>query len=489
MKKTRYLKINSIILLSVIGSLLVYLLLKAYNLSFTHDESLSFEIINGNKLIANTANNHFLNTWLMHVFYNVFGAKEIFLRLPNILAFILYLIFTYKILIKANNLILMLLGASFLLFNPYLLDFFSLARGYGLSLGFGLASLYFLFKQNSFTTYKKYIKALSLSLLLSLFSAYSNLVCINLSITLMIIFAIELFVLLKDKTILLDKKRIITIVLIFGLNLIFLSFLVVHLLILKENNQLYHGGTVGFINDTLSTLIIRSIYFSYYGEEFWMNIRVAILLIYFITLAYQVYSKVYSNLSRITLILSLMILGSILQHYIFDALYPKGRTSLIFIPIFSLFVYYLSLEIYSKIVTKKVINIVFTSMLFVFLCLPITWHLVDNVNLKYTTEWKYDAYTKEVMVIIDENHKAGIHKSEKISISNNWLFKPSLNFYRDLFSMNYINIEELDGINKNPDYIYCFIEEKEKIVTNQIYTIIKEYKDIGTVLMKKSNSN
>jgi hypothetical protein len=55
--------------------------------------------------------------------------------------------------------------------------------------------------------------------------------------------------------------------------------------------------------------------------------------------------------------------------------------------------------------------------------------------------------------------------------------------------MNYINIEELDGINKNPDYIYCFIEEKEKIVTNQIYTIIKEYKDIGTVLMKKSNSN
>jgi len=423
----------------------------------------------------------------MYIFYHIFGAKEIFLRLPNILAFILYSFITYKILIKIKNVFLMLLGIALLLLNPYLLDFFCLARGYGLSLGFGLAALFFLFKQNGFITYKHYVIGLSLSLFFSLLSAGSNLICINLNISLMIIFLIELFFLVKNKTIQLNKKRIGAIVLIFILNIFFLFILVNQLLILKNNNELYFGGANNFIDNTLTILIYRSIYFSYYGAQFWISIRQIIITVYLITIIYQICSKEYSHLSRITLLLLLMIFASILQHYVFNALYPTERTSLIFIPLFGLFIYYLFLEIYSKLVTRKITRIVFNLFILLLLCLPIGWHLKNNLNLKYSKDWKQDAYTKDIMKIIIESHNKDIYKSKKISISNTWFFEPSMNYYRDLYSMDYINSANRNGIDSSTDFIYCIMEEKEKLKAEDHYSIIREYKDAESILMKKVN--
>ncbi|MDD4374509.1 MAG: hypothetical protein PHG67_11380 [Bacteroidales bacterium] len=440
MTQDRYKKLNSIILLSVIILLVIYVFLRAYNLPFSHDESISYKIITGDKKFAQTANNHFMNTWLMYLSYHLFGAKEIFLRLPNVLAFILYSIFTYKLLIKINNMFLMLLGASFLLLNPYLLDYFSLARGYGLSLGFGLASLFFLLRQNSLNIYKDYIKAFSLSLLFSLFSSYSNFVFINLNIALIIVYLIELYFLVENKTIQLTKKKIGAILLILGLNFIFISIIIGQLLFLKNNNQLYFGDNKGFIDSTLTILIHRSIYFSYYGEYFWIGIRQIIIAVYFIAIIYQLCCKVCSPLTRITLLLSLMIFGSILQHYIFDTLYLVERTSLVFIPLFGFFIYYLFLDVYSKLVKNKIVKISFNLFILLVLCLPIGWHLINNLNLKYFKDWKYDAHDKDIMKIIDENHKNCVHKAEKITISNTWLFEPSIYYYRDLFSMDYINV-------------------------------------------------
>lgn len=480
----RYKKLNSITLLSVIILLIIYVFLRAYNLSFTHDESISYRIINGDKVLAKTANNHFMNTWLMYLSYHLFGSKEIFLRLPNVLAFTLYSVLIYKLLIKVNNIFLMFLGASFLLFNPYLLDFFSLARGYGLSLGFGLAALFFLFKQNTFNTYKNYIKAFSLSLLFSVFSLYSNFIFINLNIALIIVYLIELYFLVKNKTIQLTKKKIGSILLILALNSIFISVIVGHLLFLKDNNQLYFGGR-GFIDSTLALLIKHSIYFSDYGKDFWIIIRQIIIIVYFIVIIYQICSKVYSSLTRITLLLSLMIFASILQHYIFDTLYLEGRTAIVFIPLFGFFVYYLFLYVYLKLIKNKIVKISLNIFILLALCLPIGWHLINNLNLKYSKEWKYDAHDKNIMKIINENCQNGIHKSEKINISNTWLFEPSMYYYRDLYSMNYTNVPDRFGIDENADYIYCTNEDKEKITAIDKYVIINEYKDIETILLKK----
>ena len=80
----------------------------------------------------------------MHFSASVFGDSPFALRLPNILAHGLYLFFTAKIVLlhKRNALINLSL---FILLNahPYLLDFFSLARGYGLAIASMTAGLFY----------------------------------------------------------------------------------------------------------------------------------------------------------------------------------------------------------------------------------------------------------------------------------------------------------------------------------------------------------
>ncbi|MFT7344594.1 MAG: putative membrane protein, partial [Lentimonas sp.] len=118
-----------------------YVIYRAYTLSFTHDESLSYFINHGWVDIQNTANNHWLNTWLMKVFEGVFGSSEFALRLPNVLAFIPYFLGVIWFSRQMNNGLFVFGFLSLFLLNPFLIEYFSLARGYGISLGFTMISL------------------------------------------------------------------------------------------------------------------------------------------------------------------------------------------------------------------------------------------------------------------------------------------------------------------------------------------------------------
>ena len=74
-------------------ALLAYSSLRAYRLSFTHDESLSYRIVLGELFWKDTANHHPLNTKLMGWTSRWLGSREWQLRLPNVIAHILYLVF------------------------------------------------------------------------------------------------------------------------------------------------------------------------------------------------------------------------------------------------------------------------------------------------------------------------------------------------------------------------------------------------------------
>src|ERR1041385_7728483 len=82
-----------------------------------------------------SANNHLLNTWLMKCSVWFFGDSEFALRLPNVLCGGIFLAAAMKLAEKMFEKKWMVFSAFILLtFNPYLLDFFSTARGYGISL-------------------------------------------------------------------------------------------------------------------------------------------------------------------------------------------------------------------------------------------------------------------------------------------------------------------------------------------------------------------
>ena len=126
---------------------------RAANLSMTCDESstyLNYHDTNvftcfSSKDCWGNANNHLLNTFLFQQSVKIFGVNELGMRAPNLLGHIIYLLFSFLLVLSlTRNRLLIVTGFVLLNVNPYLLDFFSLARGYGLNLGFEMAGLYFL---------------------------------------------------------------------------------------------------------------------------------------------------------------------------------------------------------------------------------------------------------------------------------------------------------------------------------------------------------
>lgn len=120
----------------------------AFGMDMTHDEAYSYRLVKTNYFIAmfGTANTHWLNTIFMEVFNNLFGDGPGWLRLHSVLAFPFFAWALYRL----GNLIKIRAGAivfwALVLFNPFVLDFFSLARGYGLAMTFQAWSLYYFVK-------------------------------------------------------------------------------------------------------------------------------------------------------------------------------------------------------------------------------------------------------------------------------------------------------------------------------------------------------
>ncbi|MBA3704928.1 MAG: hypothetical protein H0W84_03215 [Bacteroidetes bacterium] len=161
--------------------LFLYTTIRAFLLSITWDEAYSYlEFVRTGNLYSRdfnsmSANNHLLYTFLEIPFANLFGASEFVLRLPSLIAHIMFLFYSAKLVKHFNDKWLVL--ASFLVINlnPYLLDFFSLARGYGLSLGLMMASLYYLYLFQNIGKNKFSM----LSLLLGALGVLANYVLLN----------------------------------------------------------------------------------------------------------------------------------------------------------------------------------------------------------------------------------------------------------------------------------------------------------------------
>ena len=118
------------------------ILYKSNNAYISPDEAYSFleYVFTGDLLNIGLANNHLLNNFLIYV-TTLFSYKEILLRLPNIIAGTIYMYCAYNFSKKFQT---PLLVFCILSSPPYLIEYFSIGRGYGISACFiiyGLLSL------------------------------------------------------------------------------------------------------------------------------------------------------------------------------------------------------------------------------------------------------------------------------------------------------------------------------------------------------------
>ncbi len=145
-------KINRYGFIVLLATVFVLLLYKALKLPVTNDEvPAAINYIHHTPwqimmFVDHEPNNHILNTLLVKLSVSLFGNKQLILRLPTLLSFLVYGIGIFRInkqILKIDS-IFFLPAALFFVSNPYLLDYFGLSRGYGLACALTTLSVSFL---------------------------------------------------------------------------------------------------------------------------------------------------------------------------------------------------------------------------------------------------------------------------------------------------------------------------------------------------------
>ena len=457
-------KKNAGIIFFLGGLLFAYTAYRAIVLSITWDEAYSYlqyvrnEIIIPDKYEQMDANNHILNTWLNIQFTRFFGVSEFVLRIPSLFAHLFFLFFSYKLVRDFQT--RWLIVASFLILNlnPYVLDFFSLSRGYATSLGLMMGSIYFLY---TFIKEGHKAKHALLSCIFAALATTANLVVLNYFIVSYgLIFLMTGYQLLKGDKTFIQKTVQLFALMILPTVVVFISlFLLLPIALkLKEAGALFYGGNKGFWTDTFSSITDRSFYelgYNYWFQRFAKGFVILIALAGSVFVGWKQVTKKTNEhnlfLGALLLLLGLCSLSTIVQHYLFETLYLLDRTAMFLVVLFNLTMVFFINELSKE--NKKSAIVSYVS------CLFLVYHFVMSFNFNNVLEWKSNADVKEMLSDL-EKIKSIPKQKKSINICAPLSFVQSINYYRAVNNLTWINtVERSAEINLLSDYLY--IEPKQ----------------------------
>jgi len=396
---------------------------KAYFLAFTHDESLSYldYVIGRNSWEVirfahhASANNHPLNSLLMKGCYSLFGAAEWALRLPNLLAAAVFAYAIWRLLraLPRLSLPLFFLGGSWLLGQAYFNDFFSLARGYGLSYGFFLlafAQLYLL---------KSSLKGLAAALLLACLSVYANFSQLIPLLALLASYTLYLLLFGPNRKAHLFAQLGLMLLGLLGLG----AAIAGPISGLIERKELYFGGEKGLLQDTIGSLAkhqLQGLGLEQYSFLLCYAYPLLLLLgLLFLVLKRKENSPIYRLIFMSSLLLSLMSIGHILAHKLFGVRFLIDRTALIYLP----FIQLLSFALFAALVQKWRLQ----NWLAGGFALLQFYIFAQSWQPHAFREWTYEQDNKAILAAVSELAQK---EQKTYSLGTYWLNLPSFRYYQ-----------------------------------------------------------
>ena len=248
-------KFNYYIFIAVIVAVFSLLLYKAVTFPVVNDETATaihysnFSVWEIMMYPDHWPNNHILNTLITKLFIIILGNEPVVIRLPNLLSFIFYAIAIFRInktILKENS-IFFIPAALLFVANPYLLDFFGLCRGYGMSSAIATMSVSYMI--SGYLDSKQ--KHIWISYILSILASYAN-------FTLLVFWCtISLFVLFyyfsKSTK---QRLQIIKPTVILGVvTLLYLALIANPIIKMHSTNEFQYWTSKGFYRDTIYPLI------------------------------------------------------------------------------------------------------------------------------------------------------------------------------------------------------------------------------------------
>ena len=346
-----------------------FIFYKAFITEITVDEAYSFLNYSyvENVLNIGIANNHLLNSYLVTLFQN-FGYSEIFLRLPNVIFGWIYIALVINVSLKSKN---YLLSLFLLILNPYVIDFFSISRGYGITTSLIFLSIY------SYLYFKNYNLYFSIFFLIIATTSY------HVAVVFLILFYVvnikDLYQ-LKGKVSFLIVSFLVSLASYWNIRVLFF--------ITSFEKPLY-----GVQSLTLQDLIIGSFGLNalYIEQNIFFNIFLNLVIFLPIFLI--------NTFDKKTLVTFIVSYGSLFSIYLIPFIlgkpYPLLREVVPFLPPILLLSSISINNLFSKI---KRLKIEFVSSLIVII---LVFNFVNNIDTNQTIDWK-DGMSKKLVLETDQ---------------------------------------------------------------------------------------
>ena len=488
----KYLR-KAVFMTSLIG-LTIMVAYHAYTLDVTNDEAYSFFLLKTEyyRALFGTANTHWLNSILMKIEMLVLGDAPFVWRLHSVLAFPFFCVSVYRVTGFIRNDALAIICYSLIVLNPYVLDWFVLARGYGLALTFQVWVLYYLFlerktilqivTQQGAERFTKSFYVWTKILLLCALMLAANLSYFYTFLGITSVFLLYIF---TNKINNLSNKKII----ILAIGFVVLLFgAMANLWFVRQNDPSMYGGNE-LVYSIFGTVWEAFFYQANYGGIAvvlsWLTILLLFIFGVISTLRFIKNRQITSAFSA-TVIISVLLILNIIFHVIFDAPYLANRTALQWwIPGMLLIFLFLD-DVETRMngdagaqktykVSKNLIGLTVSTILAI--------HLFAQFNPHIVYEWRDASHSKQIINDLHElkAKNAGLNKYVLGVFSNYYQITDKRFFdlkYQHLPEKKLANCttKEWDAVS-NLDYIIVSFDETIDCLQrrNVQYEIIKQY--------------
>lgn len=441
----------------IFAVLIAYVASRAALMSITHDEALTYvwhvkgsvtDIVSFSTL-GLADNNHMLFTLLAKASTIAFGPSELALRLPSVIAYAGFLAALYLTLRLFVQGVVLWLFFLFVAINPYVIDMFSIARGYGLGMALGTAGLYLFLsaiEDKESSAWKPVLAGALFAL-----AALAHLVMLLLFIAFLGLRVLAAAGAFMRGVFWRRRVAVEAIGLASVAGLLVAASIEPFLKISDRPDLLTFGARPSFFNGTVDTLVAGSLRNGDPPAVVGV-ILCAVVAVALILLAVKARSLVQQRrllgLAMVTGLLVAVCVGSVLQHDLFGVAYLAERRAVFLMPLFGITcaLLFAGRNCLSSPSARALIAV---AALLPLILLP---KLAAGADLRMTWDWAYDADTKTMI----RQLKALPHDHAPYAIGINWWFEPSINFYRDCDQLDWLQEATRDGAVGTYDFYYVF---------------------------------
>ncbi len=423
-------KIETTLLVAIGIVYFVYLFLRAWYIPMTQDEVATcynhvprgvFDLMTYEREAV--PNNHILNTLAIKLLAGVFGMGQMVARMPALAGGALYIISAaaFVRLIGTNGW-LRLIWFLIFLGNPFMAEFFALARGYGISIGLMMAAIYFTWQYLENARFRD----ITWSLVFAGLAVMANFTLLNMYLPLALLL---LLAILQQEAPAADRRKATGFLVAGVLTLAALCALPVYRM--QAGDELMPWGSTGFYPETLAPLVRSSIMDHPYLDDLTVPVLTKLIIV-FSLIAWAVAVWRWGNrrwrvgtdpLVFAGFLLAGTVTVNLLQNFFLNVPFLNARTAVFLYPIFALQLVATG-ELLWRQWGKRALFFVVPLSVFTLI------NFDNNRNLVQSYEWRYDRGTFTVLDFIKKIYEDE-GRTTPFSLDANWLLLNSLHFHEE----------------------------------------------------------